>query len=105
MNPAVFSSALLVEDEPSLATALQITLRKLQISTTYASTLTEARRFLKNEQPEFILLDRTLPDGDGLDLCASLRKENYRGTILILTASGQIEDRVTGLNAGADDYL
>lgn len=105
MIPPIFSSALLIEDELSLATALKIALRKLEIPTSSASTLAEAKCLLKIERPEFILLDRNLPDGDGLELCALLRKENYPGTILILTASGEIDDRVKGLNAGADDYL
>jgi DNA-binding response OmpR family regulator len=105
MAQSIFLSALLVEDEPNLATALQVAMRKLEIPTAYAPTLSAAREYLLNKQPEFILLDRTLPDGDGLELCTALRKTNYRGTILILTASGQIEDRVQGLNSGADDYL
>ncbi len=105
MTPSLFNSALLVEDEPNLAIALQIALHKLGITPICASTLSEAQSLLKQSTPEFILLDRTLPDGDGLDLCTLLRKQNYSGTILILTASGQTEDRVQGLNQGADDYL
>jgi len=102
---SLFSSALLVEDEPNLVTALTVALRKLDIPTVYAPTLAAAKNLIRLKNPEFILLDRSLPDGDGLDLCTSLRQQNYSGTILILTASGQIEDRVDGLNAGADDYL
>jgi DNA-binding response OmpR family regulator len=101
----LFSSALLVEDEPSLITTLEVALKKIGIPTKSVSTLADARLKIAQFTPEFILLDRTLPDGDGLSLCESLRKENYSGTILILTASGQIEDRVQGLNRGADDYL
>jgi two-component system alkaline phosphatase synthesis response regulator PhoP len=105
VHSPLFSSALLVEDEPNLMTALQISLGKLEIPTVYATTIAEARVWIEKIQPEFILLDRSLPDGDGLDLCASLRAQNYRGTILILTALSEIEDRVKGLNYGADDYL
>lgn len=105
MNSTLFSTALLVEDEPSLVTALEVALHKLEISVQSVGTLTEARNALKDTLPEFILLDRTLPDGDGLTLCQELRNSSYRGTILILTASGQIEERVQGLNQGADDYL
>lgn len=100
-----FESALLVEDEPNLATALQVALRKLGVPTTHASTLASANQALQMKTFEFILLDRALPDGDGLKLCSSLRATGYQGTILILTASGQMEDRVLGLNEGADDYL
>ncbi len=101
----LFRLALLVEDEVNLTTALQVALRKLEIPVLHAKTLKEARHFLQTHTVDFILLDRHLPDGDGLDLCASLRMQQYPGTILILTASGQLEERVLGLNTGADDYL
>ena len=100
-----FESALLVEDEPQLADTLKIALRKLMIPTRHATTLDEARKILSEKKIEFVLLDRALPDGDGLSLCEELRAEGYTGTILILTASGLMKDRVLGLDAGADDYL
>ena len=100
-----FSTALLIEDEVNLNIALKIALRKLGITSQSASTLREATALLQQTKPELILLDRCLPDGDGLELCSQLRAEGYSGTILILTASGNVEDRVHGLNAGADDYL
>ncbi len=103
----LFSYALLVEDERNLSVALEIALRKLGIRSDQAQTLSQAREFLEN--PEYlydlVVLDRKLPDGDGLSLCAWLRNEGYPGTILILTAAGETEDRVLGLNEGADDYL
>lgn len=102
---APFTSALLVEDERNLVTALQIALRKLGIHAQSATTLNSAREAVKRLKPDFILLDRALPDGDGLDLCASLRAEGCTSAILVLTAAGRIEDRVAGLNTGADDYL
>lgn len=105
MSEAPFLSALLVEDEPQLAITLKIAFRKLGISPLYAPTLSEAGKMIQQHHPDFILLDRTLPDGDGIDFCTQLRNEGYTGTILMLTASGGIEDRVKGLNAGADDYL
>jgi DNA-binding response OmpR family regulator len=103
----LFSYALLVEDERNLGVALEIALRKLGIRSDHAQTLTQAREFLENPQYlyDLIVLDRNLPDGDGLSLCAWLRNEGYSGTILILTAAGDTEDRILGLNEGADDYL
>jgi two-component system alkaline phosphatase synthesis response regulator PhoP len=101
----LFLSALLVEDEPHLQTALEVALRKLGISSYSVSTLEAARQKLQESSAEFILLDRNLPDGDGLTLCKELRKQGFSGSILMLTAIGQIEDRVLGLNSGADDYL
>src|SRR5438067_1630938 len=103
----LFSYALLVEDERNLGVALEIALRKLGIRSDQAQTLSQAREFLENPDYSYdlVVLDRKLPDGDGLSLCAWLRNEGYTGTILILTAAGEIEDRVLGLNEGADDYL
>jgi DNA-binding response OmpR family regulator len=103
--PSLFHNALLVEDEKNLAVALEIALKKLGIPARHAPTLKKARALFADRQPDFVLLDRALPDGDGLDLCVELRAEGYEGTILILTASGQLGDRVHGLNEGADDYL
>ncbi|MGZ3688038.1 MAG: response regulator transcription factor [Bdellovibrionota bacterium] len=105
MSGELFSEALLVEDEKSLQTALEIALKKLGIHCRVASNLTQARKLFAEKLPPFILLDRTLPDGDGLTLCRSLREEGYTGAILMLTAHGQVHERVEGLNAGADDYL
>lgn len=104
-SSSLFSCALLVEDEKNLAMALQIALQKLGIPSDLARTLCEAKTLINKRSYDFILLDRNLPDGDGLSLCEELRSSNFEGLILILTAVGGIEDRVIGLNAGADDYL
>lgn len=101
----MFEACLLVEDEPHLQTTLSIALEQLGLSVQSVSTLHEAEKYLIEQSPELILLDRGLPDGDGLSLCSTLRKQGYSGAILILTASGQTDARVQGLNAGADDYL
>lgn len=102
---SIFTSALLVEDESNLAVALAIALQRLGISCDQAMTIESARELLSRTNYDFILLDRNLPDGDGLTLCSSLRKQGFTGTILMLTAAGQIQARVEGLNQGADDYL
>lgn len=100
-----FNSALLVEDEINLSAALEIAIRKIGIPSHKATTISQAKKLLSQEEFDFILLDRNLPDGDGLTLCSYLRDKGYLGTILVLTAAGEIEDRVEGLNRGADDYL
>lgn len=100
-----FQSALVVEDEINLSAALEIAMRKIGIPSHKATTIAQAQKLLKDGNFDFILLDRNLPDGDGLTLCSFLREEGYGGTILVLTAAGEIEDRVEGLNRGADDYL
>lgn len=102
---APFERALLVEDERHLADAILIALRKLGISTDHVTTLRDADRQVKKALPDLIVLDLTLPDGDGLDFCKKLRDLDYGGTILMLTARGRTEDRVAGLDLGADDYM
>lgn len=101
----MFSSALLVEDELNLAQAIEIALNKMNIKVVHTSTLNGARKNLKAQSPSLIVLDLNLPDGDGMDYCVELRKSGFSGAILMLTARGQIEDRVSGLMKGADDYL
>ena len=106
MNQApMFSSAILVEDELALAQTLLIALRRFGMQCWHAATITQARHFMQEEAVDFILLDRTLPDGDGLSFCKELRQNGFTGTILILSASGELAYRVEGLNNGADDYL
>jgi two-component system, OmpR family, alkaline phosphatase synthesis response regulator PhoP len=104
MKTENFPTALLVEDELNLATTLKVALAKLSIKTEHVTTIDEAKKSLKTSSPSLIVLDRTLPDGDGLSLCKEIRL-NYKGMILMLTARGDVNDRVSGLNAGADDYL
>lgn len=100
-----FTNALLVEDELNLAVAIRIALRKLGIPVRVAPTLESAYKEFEVSTPDFILLDRMLPDGDGVELCQSIRANGFTGSILMLTASSEVEARVEGLNAGADDYL
>lgn len=74
-------------------------------TTRLATTVAEALALLRAERFELLLLDRTLPDGTGLSLCQQLRAEGHVLPILMLTAMDTLEDKVTGLRAGADDYL
>jgi DNA-binding response OmpR family regulator len=102
---SIFQSALLVEDNTNLATSICIALRKIEVPVQHVTTLNEAREKIRTNSFDFVLLDRNLPDGDGLSVCKQLRDSAFKGAILILTAAGSVEDRVNGLNAGADDYL
>ncbi len=72
---------------------------------TLAATLEEARMALAADPPEVIVLDVALPDGNGVDLCRELRARDVRTPILLLTAHGEVRQRVEGLDAGADDFL
>lgn len=72
---------------------------------TLAASLSEARDALAADAPQVIVLDVALPDGSGLELCRELRARDVRVPILLLTAHGEVRQRVEGLDAGADDFL
>ncbi|MBS1960485.1 MAG: response regulator transcription factor [Bdellovibrionales bacterium] len=97
------NTVLLVEDERALADTLLLSLEKLKYECTWAKNLCEARKQLSQHQFDFWILDRNLPDGDGVSLLA----ENPARTahVLILSAKAEVSERVKGLKAGADDYL
>jgi two-component system alkaline phosphatase synthesis response regulator PhoP len=103
-KPAPFTRALLVEDEENLATTIEVALKKLGIIVEHVSTIADAKKCILANPPALLVLDRTLPDGDGLTLCSDIRS-NFKGMVLMLTARGEVKDRVQGLHAGADDYL
>lgn len=96
---------LIIEDERPMRTALEDVLQveghRVITAADGASGLARALE----EKPDLILLDIMLPRLDGFAVCAELRRVGCVAPILMLTAKGQIEDRVTGLDAGADDYL
>jgi DNA-binding response OmpR family regulator len=96
---------LVIEDEVAMRTALA----DLLASEGYrALTAADGERGLERalvEKPDLILLDIMMPKLDGFALCAELRRLANTVPVLMLTAKGLIEDRVTGLDAGADDYL
>lgn len=70
-----------------------------------AGSCQDARAALDRHVPEVMILDVMLPDGSGMDLCRSLREAGVITPVLLLTARGDVRDRVAGLDAGADDYL
>lgn len=101
-----WKSVLLLEDEPMLAETLKVALKKLHIKNiAHASTIKEAEKLTSETQYDFFILDRTLPDGDGVSYCQTLRSKGHLQPILFLTARSETRDRVQGLNSGADDYL
>lgn len=96
---------LLVEDERGLSLTLGDRLRAEGHRVMLAETLRNAAQALDKDDFDLVILDRMLPDGDGLDLCRRLRERGSAMPVLMLTARGAVPDRVTGLRAGADDYL
>ena len=99
------SRLLIIEDEPAMRTALVETLRGLGYRTRSAATGPEGLEMACTEESDLILLDVMLPGLDGYALCRELRQRGRRTPVLMLTAKGLVDDRVEGLESGADDYL
>jgi two-component system, OmpR family, response regulator RegX3 len=95
---------LLVEDETSIAEPFQQALRREGFDPTRASTVAEARAAIARREPDIVLLDLMLPDGDGRELARELHASSGV-PIIMLTARGSEVDRVLGLELGADDYV
>ncbi|WP_108459361.1 response regulator transcription factor [Devosia naphthalenivorans] len=96
---------LLVEDEFDMAAALTAALIRHDIVVDHAPTLEIAEEASRSGLHDAVLLDRKLPDGDGLSLIPFLRREQVGLPIIVLSALGSSEHRVAGLDTGADDYL
>jgi DNA-binding response OmpR family regulator len=96
---------LIIEDEAPMRTALADLLAAEGYRVLTAADGESGLHRALDEKPDLILLDIMLPRLDGFALCAELRRLSNPVPVLMLTAKGQIEDRVTGLDAGADDYL
>lgn len=96
---------LLVEDEQALARLLAQGLREQGYAVDVASAGDEALAFLASESYDLVVLDIMLPDVDGFSVCRRMRAERSSVPVLMLTARDAIEDRVRGLDSGADDYV
>ena len=96
---------ILVEDDARVAASVREALRAAGMQVDAARSSRNARELLAQSLPDALLLDLGLPDGDGLDLLREVRKHHTNLPVLILTARDELDDRVRGLDAGADDYL
>jgi heavy metal response regulator len=96
---------LLVEDEPKIARFIAKGLTEEGYAVDIAKHGEEAITYAQSAPYDLIILDLLLPKIDGITVCRELRRDNLKISILILTAKDSIEDRVKGLDAGADDYL
>jgi DNA-binding response OmpR family regulator len=95
---------LVVEDEQSIVAPFVHALARNGFDPVVAGTAADALRMARELAPEVVLLDLTLPDGDGRDVCRELRRES-NVPIIMLTARGTQTDRIVGLELGADDYV
>ena len=99
------SRILIIEDETPMRTALKDVLEAEGYRSLTAADGESGLRRAVEEKPDLILLDIMMPKMDGYAVCAELRRLANTVPILMLTAKGQVEDRVAGLDVGADDYL
>jgi two-component system alkaline phosphatase synthesis response regulator PhoP len=95
----------LIEDEPGLVLTLSDRLRKEGYSVEATATGEAGLEKAASEHFDLILLDLMLPGMSGLDVCRDLRQKGLPAPVLMLTARGQLTDKVVGLKLGADDYL
>lgn len=96
---------LLLEDEPEMASVLKTALERRHVIVDHVGTIADAEAAAAFGPYDALVLDRRLPDGEGLDLIPKLRASRVDAPILMLTALGGLDDRVAGLDGGADDYL
>ncbi|HWA52468.1 MAG TPA: response regulator transcription factor [Patescibacteria group bacterium] len=96
---------LVIEDERRIANTIKKGLEQERYAVDTAYDGTSGYDLASSEDYDLILLDLLLPGIDGMTICKNLRTAKVETPILILTAKGQIEDKIAGLNAGADDYL
>jgi DNA-binding response OmpR family regulator len=96
---------LIVEDDPAMRMGLQDNLEIEGYRVISALTLREGREAALKKNPDLILLDLMLPDGNGIELCRELRAHGFPQSIIMLTAKGEEMDKVLGLEMGADDYM
>lgn len=104
MRPDDRPTLLYVEDEPELA-AISADVLSSDFAVTLAAGVDEAVRAALGRPPDVLVVDRRLPDGDGIDVVRAVRRAGLRVPILLLTALGSVQERVAGLDAGANDYL
>ena len=96
---------LVIEDEPSLQELIVKALEKERFVVETAATYKAAIQKVEDYSYDCILLDIMLPDGSGLSILEELKKENKRESVIIISAKDSLDDKISGLELGADDYL
>jgi DNA-binding response OmpR family regulator len=96
---------LLIEDEHKIANSIKKGLEQKSFAVDVSYDGTSGYDYASSEEYDAIILDRLLPGLNGIEICKKLRDNNIHTPILMLTALGEVHERVEGLNSGADDYL
>jgi two-component system, OmpR family, KDP operon response regulator KdpE len=103
-DPTAVTRVLIVEDDPNIVDLIRANLAVRGFDTLVSSDGSKALALLETEQPDMVLLDLTLPEVDGFELCRQIR-ERSNVAIIVVSARGGERDKVTALNMGADDYM
>lgn len=96
---------LVIDDDPDILRVLKANLELYGYEVISAASRARAEAVLTDLFPDLIILDLTLPDGDGIDICRQLKTRCPKIPIIMLTARDRVSDKVTGLESGADDYI
>jgi two-component system OmpR family response regulator len=104
-SPARAARVLVVDDEPNISALLSATLRLVEYEVRVAESGHGALVAIEEFEPDLVVLDVMLPDLDGLAVARRLRANGSRVPVLFLTARDAVEDRISGLSAGGDDYV
>ncbi len=99
------ATLLAIDDDHDILKVLRANLELHGFSMLTADSLASAREILKEQQPDLVLLDLTLPDGDGLEFCCFLKSLHPFLPVIMLSARDKVCDKVIGLELGADDYM
>lgn len=101
----LLAKLLVVEDDTELATLVVSSLTDAQYTVDVVHNAKDATAYVQSVTYDLLVLDWQLPDGTGLDICMEYRRAKGTGAVLFLTGRSEMNDKVTGLDAGADDYL
>jgi two-component system, OmpR family, response regulator len=96
---------LVAEDDAIISEQLAKLLRREAYNVATTRNIAGTRIHLRNHPVDLLILDLSMPDGDGIDLCRQIRGEGFAGAVMMVTARDAAVDRVLGLEFGADDYL
>ncbi len=99
------SRLLVVEDDPGIRKMLVDLLKENHFQVESVNTADDALQYLNTYVFDLVILDRGLPDGEGIDVLEQIRGKGKQMPVLLLTAMGSVEDKERGLESGADDYL
>ncbi|BCB95914.1 DNA-binding response regulator [Dissulfurispira thermophila] len=96
---------LIIDDDTDILKVLKANLEFHKYNVVTAESWTEGQKAISEKKPNLLILDLMLPDGDGVEICRTLRKQYPTLPIIMLTARDKISDKVIGLESGADDYI